>query len=44
VLMGDVNGSWAPPTGSSYVETQNPTYFTDIANKIHAPVSEWGVL
>ena len=44
VLMGDVNGSWTPPTGSQYVETLNPSYFTDLSNLIHTPVSEWGVL
>jgi len=44
VLMGDVNGSWTPPAGAQYVETQNPTYFTDLSNLIHTPVSEWGVL
>jgi len=44
VLMGDVNGSWATPAGSQYVETLQPNYFTDLSNLIHTPVSEWGVL
>ena len=44
VLMGDVNGSWATPAGSQYVETLQPNYFTDLSNLVHTPVSEWGVL
>ncbi len=44
IIKGDVNGSWVPPTGSSYVETLQPSYFTTLANTIHSPISEWGVL
>jgi hypothetical protein len=44
MIKGDVNGSWASPAGSQYVETLQPTYFTDLSNAIHAPISEWGLL
>jgi len=44
IIKGDVNGSWATPAGSQYVETLQPNYFTDLSNLIHTPVSEWGVL
>ena len=44
IIKGDVNGSWVPPTGSSYVETLQPSYFTALANTIHTPISEFGVL
>ena len=43
IIKGDVNGSWATPAGSSYVETLQPNYFTTLANTIHAPISEFGV-
>ena len=43
ILKGDVNGSWAPPAGSSYVETLQPNYFTTLANTIHTPLSEFGI-
>ena len=44
VLSGDVNGSWLPPTGTQYVETTDPTHFTNLNNTLHIPMSEWGVL
>ena len=44
MIKGDVNGSWTPPTGTQYVETNDPTHFTNLSNTIHAPLSEWGVL
>jgi len=43
-IKGDVNGSWAPPTGTQYVETGDPTHFTNLSNIYHIPLSEWGVL
>ena len=43
-IKGDVNGSWAPPTGTQYVETTDPNHFTNLSNFFHIPLSEWGVL
>ena len=43
-IKGDVNGSWAPPTGTQYVETGDPSHFTNLSNIFHIPLSEWGVL
>jgi hypothetical protein len=44
VLMGDVNGSWAPPVGATYVETLQPNNFPTLSSLIQTPLSEWGVL
>ena len=43
-IKGDVNGSWAPPTGTQYVETTDSMHFTNLSNIFHIPLSEWGVL
>jgi hypothetical protein len=42
MIAGDVNGSWAAPSGSNYVETQQPTYFANLSAATHAPLSQWG--
>ena len=43
-IKGDVNGSWMPPAGTQYVETTDPSHFTNLYNTLHIPLSEWGVL
>ena len=43
-IKGDVNGSWAPPPGTQYVETTDSMHFTNLSNIFHIPLSEWGVL
>jgi hypothetical protein len=43
-IKGDVNGSWAPPTGTLYVETADPSHFANLNSTLHIPLSEWGVL
>jgi hypothetical protein len=43
MIAGDVNGSWTPPSGSSYLETTNPNYFTQMSQKLSVPTSQWGV-
>ena len=43
MIAGDVNGSWTPPSGSSYLETTNPNYFTQLSQKLSVPTSQWGV-
>jgi len=35
-----VNGSWTPPTGAQYVETGDPTRFTNLYNTSHIPLTE----
>jgi hypothetical protein len=42
VLKGDVDGSWAPPTGSQDLDLIDPTYFQDLAALIGVPVEQWG--
>ena len=43
LIAGDVNGSWSPTSGSSYLEAANPNYFTQLSQKISSPTSQWGV-
>ena len=43
MIAGDVNGSWTPTSGSSYLETTNPNYFTQLSQKLSVPTSQWGV-
>ena len=43
LIAGDVNGSWTPPAGSSYLETTNPNYFTQLSQKLSVSTSQWGV-
>jgi hypothetical protein len=40
VLKGDVNGSWVPNAATNAPMLDN-TYFNDLANSLHVPVSQW---
>jgi Ca2+-binding RTX toxin-like protein len=40
VLKGDVNGSWVPNAATNAPILDN-TYFNDLANSLHVPVSQW---
>ena len=42
-IKGDVNGSWTPPTGTQYVETSDPSHFTNLNSVFHVPLSEWAI-
>ena len=42
-IKGDVNGSWTPPAGTQYVETSDPTHFTNLNSVFHIPLSEWAI-
>ena len=43
LIAGDVNGSWTAPNGSSFVESSNPNYFTQMSQKLNVSASQWGV-
>jgi hypothetical protein len=43
VLKGDVNGSWAAPTGSTDLDVTNPTYFQLLGTQLGVPTDVWGV-
>jgi hypothetical protein len=42
-IKGDVNGSWTPPTGTQYVETSDPSHYTNLNSVFHVPLSEWAI-
>jgi hypothetical protein len=43
VLKGDVNGSWAAPTGSTDLDLTDPTYFQRLAELVGVPnQDQWG--
>ena len=43
VLKGDVNGSWIPPTGAQDLDLLEPGYLADLAQRISAPMDQFGV-
>ena len=43
VLKGDVNGSWTAPAGTQDLDVLEPGYFTDLAQRIGAPLDQFGV-
>jgi hypothetical protein len=43
MLKGDVNGSWSAPAGSVDLDTIDPNYFTNLANRMNVPTDQWGV-
>jgi hypothetical protein len=43
VLKGDVNGSWTAPTGAQDLDVLEPGYFADLAQRIGAPMDQFGV-
>ena len=43
VLKGDVNGSWTAPAGAQDLDVLAPGYFTDLAQRIGAPLDQFGV-
>jgi hypothetical protein len=43
VLKGDVNGSWTAPTGAQDLDVLEPGYFADLAQRIGAPLDQFGV-
>ena len=43
VLKGDVNGSWIAPTGAQDLDVLEPGYFADLAQRISAPMDQFGV-
>lgn len=44
VLKGDVNGSWLAPPASVDLDVLNPSYFTDLAEKLGVPLAQWSVI
>ena len=34
LIVGDVDGSWAPANAATYIESLQPNYFTDLAAKV----------
>jgi hypothetical protein len=44
VLKGDVNGSWAAPSGSQYIESVDPAYFSKLAASLSVPSTQWNVV
>jgi hypothetical protein len=43
VLKGDVNGSWTAPAGAQDLDMLEPGYFADLAQRIGAPMDQFGV-
>jgi hypothetical protein len=43
VLKGDVNGSWAAPTGSVDLDVLEPNYFNALTQQYGVPLSQFGV-
>jgi Ca2+-binding RTX toxin-like protein/methionine-rich copper-binding protein CopC len=43
VLKGDVNGSWTAPAGTQDLDDLQPGYFADLAQRIGAPLDQFGV-
>jgi hypothetical protein len=43
VLKGDVNGSWTAPAGAQDLDVLEPGYFADLAQRIGAPLDQFGV-
>ena len=43
VLKGDVNGSWAAPTGSVDLDVISPQYFTALHDQLGLPAAQFGV-
>lgn len=44
VLLGDVNGSWAAPSGSQDLDLVSPNYFQNLATLMGVPTDLWGGL